>query len=126
MRIRHSEKVEQLYQVLLDNASSHTERDYCLNQLGFVYDGTDEYLKVLSYYERSLEIYKVALPLNHPNFATSYNNIGLVYMNMGEYSKTLSFFEKAHNIWVQVLHPTHPHIGMVKNFIEQVKKMLSK
>ncbi|CAF4037958.1 unnamed protein product, partial [Rotaria sordida] len=36
-----------------------------------------EYSKALSSQERSLEIRKIALPPNHPDFAQSYNNIGM-------------------------------------------------
>ena len=85
-----------------------------------------EYPKALSSYERSLEIYKVMLPPNHPLLATSYNNIGLVYKNMGEYSKALSYLQKAYDIRVKALPSTHPHLIGTKNWIEQVKTMLSK
>ena len=67
-----------------------------------------EYSKALSSYERSLEIYKVALPPNHPDLATSYNNIGLVYHNMGEYSKALSYYERSLEIYKVALPPNHP------------------
>ena len=96
------------------------------NNIGLVYKNMGEYSKALSYYERSLEIKKVALPPNHPDLATSYNNIGLVYKNMWEYSKALSYLQKAHAIDVKLLPPTHPDLIATKNWIEQVKKMLSK
>ena len=96
------------------------------NNIGSVYMNMGEYSKALLSYEQSLEIRKVALPHNHPSLATSYNNIGGVYDNMGEYSKALSYFQMAHDIWVQVSPPRHSHIGIVKNSIERVKKMLSK
>ncbi|CAF4294601.1 unnamed protein product, partial [Rotaria sordida] len=66
-----------------------------------------EYSKALSSYERALEIWKIALPPNHPDFALSYNGIGLVYDNMKEYSKALSYFEKARIIWEKSLPPSH-------------------
>ena len=105
---------------------NHPDLATSYNNIGLVYYNMGEYSTALSSYERSLEIRKVALPPNHPDFAQSYNNIGLVYMNMGEYSKALSHFETAHDIFVQVLPSTHPHMGIVKNSIERVKKMLSK
>ena len=105
---------------------NHPDLAASYNNIGLVYDNMGEYSKALSYYEKDLEISKQVLPLNHPDLAASYNNIGIVYRNMGEYSKALSYLQKAHDIWVQALPPTHPHIGMVKNSIEQVKKMLPK
>ena len=44
-----------------------------------------EYSKALEYYEKDIEITKIALPQNHPDLATSYSNIGQVYNDMGEY-----------------------------------------
>ena len=84
MKMGHYEKAEELYQVLLDKASSKTERAYYLNQLGLAYANMGEYSRALSYYEQSLEIRKLALPPNHPNLANSYNNIGMVYNNIDE------------------------------------------
>ena len=105
---------------------NHPDLATSYNNIAGVYYNIGEYSKALSYYERSLEIKKVALPPNHPNLATSYNNIGLVYDDMGEYSKALSYFQKAYDIRVKVLPSTHPQLIGTKNWIEQVKKMLSK
>ena len=118
------ERSLEIYKVALP--PNHPDLATSYNNIGLIYDNMGEYSKALSSYERSLEIMKVALPPTHPDLAASYYNIGLVYYNMGEYSKALSYFQKAHDIWIQALPPTHPHIGMVKNSIEQVKKMLSK
>ena len=96
------------------------------NNIGLAYMNMGESSKALSFYERSLEINKVALPPNHPDLATSYYNIGEGYADMGEYSKAFSYLQKAHGIWIQILPSTDPNIGIVKNSIEQVKKMLSK
>ena len=79
IKIGQFEKAEVLYQMLLEKASSDTERGDYLHMLGVVYYNMGEYSKALSSYERSLEIRKVALPPNHPELVTSYNNIGLVY-----------------------------------------------
>ena len=125
-------KAAELYQVLLGKASSDTDRHDYLNQLGLVYDNIGEYSKALSYYERSLEIRKVALPPNHPHLATSYNNIGMVYMNMGEYSKALSYYERSLEIRKVALPPNHPdlatfynNIGLVYDNIGEYSKALS-
>ena len=105
--------------------SNHGELAISYNNIGLVYTNMGEYSKALSSYEQSFEIIKVALPLNHPGFALSYNNIGAVYYEMGQYSKALSYLQKAYDIRVKVLPCTHPHLIGTKNFIEQVKQMLS-
>ena len=120
MKIGHSEKAGELYQMLLDKASSDTERALYLNQLGSVHWSMGEYSKALSSHERSLEIYKASLPPNHPSLATSYNNIALVYENMGEYSKALSSYERSLEIRTIALPPNHPNLATSYNNIGSV------
>ena len=122
IKIGESGKAVELYQVLLDKASSDTDRGYYLNQLGEVYDDMGEYSKALLSYERSLEIRKVALPPNHPDLATSYNNIAAVYYNMGEYSKALSSYERSLEIRKVALPPNHPNLATSYNNIGAVYK----
>ena len=107
IKIGQSEKAESLYPVLLEKASSDIERGDYLHMLGWVYKDMGEYSKALSSYERSLEMRKVAVPPNHPDFAQSYNNIGNVYYNMGEYSKALSSYERSLEIRKVALPPNH-------------------
>jgi tetratricopeptide (TPR) repeat protein len=121
IRNGESSKAEQLYQILLDEkASSDKERAEYNHQLGSVYYNMGEYSKALSSYERSLEIRKIALPPNHPDFATSYNNIGSVYANMGEYSKALSSYERSLEIRKIALPPNHPDLATSYNNIGSV------
>ena len=55
-KIGQPQKAEELYQMLLDKASSKTDRALYLNQLGLVYDDIGEYSKALSSYERCFRI----------------------------------------------------------------------
>ena len=111
IKMGHSEKAKELYQVLLDKVSWKTERAYYLNQLGLAYANMGEYSRVLSYYEQSLEIRKLTLPPNHPNLANSYNNIGSVFASMGEYSKALSSYQQSLEIRNVALPPNHPNLA---------------
>jgi len=124
IRLGENEKARHLYDILLSKPCSEEERAHYYNQLGMVYYNMGEYSKALSSYERSLEIRKIALPPNHPDFAQSYNNIGLVHYNMGEYSKALEYLEKARVILEKSLPKEHPHIAMVRRSIELVRKNL--
>ena len=85
-------KAEELYQVLLEKASSNTDRGVYLNQLGVLYTNKGEYWKALSSHEQSLEISKVALPPNHPLLATYYSNISGVYLEHGRVLKSTFIF----------------------------------
>ena len=122
IRTGQSEKAEGLYQMLLEKASSDTDRAQYLNQLGVLYHNMGDYSKALSSYEQSLEIKKVALPPNHPLLATSYNNIGSVYDNMGEYSKALSSHQRSLEIRKVALPPNHPDLATSYNNIGLVYK----
>ncbi|CAF4737454.1 unnamed protein product [Rotaria sp. Silwood2] len=118
--IGESQKAEHLCQMLLEKASTDKERSDYNHQLGKVYDNMGEYSKALSLYERSLKIRKIALPPNHPDFASSYNNIGTVYLNMGEYSKALSSHERSLEIKKIALPPNHPDLAASYNNIGTV------
>ena len=132
IKIGQPEKAEGLYQLLLDRVSSDKERGDYLLMLGWVYNDMRDYSKALSFLERSLEIYKVALPPNHPDLAKSYNNIGNVYSDMGEYSKALSSYERSLEIKKVALPPNHRllaisynNIGVVHYDMGEYSKALS-
>ena len=114
-------KAAELYQVLLNKASSSgTDRGHYLHQLGLMYNNMGEYSKALKYYEKSIEIKKIALPKNHPNLTTSYCSIGQVYNNMGEYSKALEYYEKDLETTKISLPKNHPDLAASYNNIALV------
>ncbi|CAF3707756.1 unnamed protein product [Rotaria sordida] len=132
IKLGESPKAEQLYQILLQKASSDKERSEYNLQLGSVYDNMGEYSKALSSYERSLEIQKIAFSPNHPSLASTYHNIGTVYYNMGEYSKARSLLERSLEIQKIALPPNHldfanfyNNIGMVYYNMGEYSKALS-
>jgi tetratricopeptide (TPR) repeat protein len=111
LKLGQPEKAEQVYEVLLEQTTNETKRGgiYCL--LGRAKYSRAEYEEAITFYEKSLEIYKKTLPPNHTNFAASYSNIGVVYENMGEYSKALSYYEKDLEISRTSLPSNHPDLA---------------
>jgi tetratricopeptide (TPR) repeat protein len=131
-KMGQSGQAEQVYEVLLEQATSEDEKIAIYHQLGRIKDEQGEYKEAIRFYEKSLEIWQQSLPPNHPSLATSYNNIGLVYSNMGEYSKALSSYEKSLAIRQQSLPPNHPdlatsynNIGLVYDNMSEYSKALS-
>ncbi|CAF1052073.1 unnamed protein product [Rotaria sordida] len=120
IRMGESAKAAHLIELLLEKASSDRNRANYSHQLGKVYDNMGEYSKALSSYERALEIWKIALPPNHPDLAVAYLNIGNVYNNMGEYSKALSSYERSLEIRKIALPPNHPDFAQSYNNIGSV------
>jgi tetratricopeptide (TPR) repeat protein len=126
------EKAQQVYQVLLEQTTNETKKGdiYCL--LGRAKYSRAEYEEAITFYEKSLEIYRKNLHPNDFHFVSSYGNIGVVYKNMGEYSKALSYYGKALQIQQQSLPSNHPdlaksynNIGLVYDSTGEYSKALS-
>ncbi|CAF0966834.1 unnamed protein product [Rotaria sordida] len=113
-------KAQEVYDVLLDQATIDTEKSSIYNQLGWVKDGQGEYADAIAYYKQSIEIKQKTLPSNHPDLATSYNNIGLVYSKMNNYSNALSYHQKALEIDQKTLPSNHPDLATSYNNIGTV------
>jgi len=132
IKLGHFNKAEELYEILLKQATSESEKARLFYQLGWTKNGQGKYVEAIEFYEKSLEIEQNILPPNHPDLGGSYNNIGNVYVGMGEYSKALSFYEKAQEIARQILPADDPdlassynNIGLVYNNMREYSKALS-
>jgi Tfp pilus assembly protein PilF len=132
LKIGQFDKAQQVYEVLLNQATNDIDKALSYHNIGWAKDDKGEYKEALSYYEKALKIRRQSLPPNHPDLAKSYNNIGAVYYNMGEYSKALSSHEKALEIKQQSLPPNHPglaasynNIGNAYNSMGEHSKALS-
>ncbi|CAF0724920.1 unnamed protein product [Adineta steineri] len=132
LKIGQFNKAEELYNVLLEQASNEGEKSFYYNQLGNVKDGQGDYEKAIWCYTQRLEIVQKFLSSDDPHLAASYNNVGMVYSKMGEYSEALSYYEKALQIFQKTLPSNHPHlatsytnIGSLYNKMEEYSKTLS-
>ncbi|CAF4141088.1 unnamed protein product [Adineta steineri] len=132
LKIGQFDKAEELYNVLLEQASDAVEKATYYNQLGYVKIDQGDYEKAIWYNEQGLEIRQKTLPSNHPDLAISYSNIGTVYNYMEDYSKALSFYEKALEVKQKSLPSNHSslatsysNIGMVYAKIGEYSKALS-
>ncbi|CAF0907690.1 unnamed protein product [Adineta steineri] len=108
-------KAEEVYEVLLHQATNESDRANIYHQLGRIKYYQGEYSESLTYYEKSLSIRQQSLPSNHPDLGISYSNIGLVQYNMGDYPTALSFQEKALAIRQQSLLSNHLDLGTSYN-----------
>ena len=111
LKLGQPDKAQEVYEVLLDQASDDIEKALSYHHIGWAQDDKGEYKQALTYYEKALKIRQQSLSSNHPDLASSYNNIGVVYENMGEYSKALSSHEKALEIKQQSLSSNHSHLA---------------
>jgi tetratricopeptide (TPR) repeat protein len=120
LKIGQFDKAQQVYEVLLDQATNDIDKALSYHHIGWAKDVKGEYKEALSYYEKALKLRQQSLPPNHPDLAKSYNNIGNVYSNMGEYSKALWYYEKTLEIDQKSLPPNHPDIASDYNNIGAV------
>ena len=111
LKLGRPEKAEQVYQVLLEQATDETKKGDIYRLLGIAKNDQAEYKEAITFYEKSLEMYGKNLPPNDSRLATCDGSIGSAYSNMGEYSKALSYFEKALEISQKSLPPNHPHLA---------------
>ncbi|CAF3681272.1 unnamed protein product [Rotaria socialis] len=111
LKVRHFDEAERLYNELLENASTDSDRAYIYHQLGWLKDDQGKYLEAVKFYEKYLEIKRETLPQDDASLAPTYNNIGTVYNNMDDYSKALEFYEKANKIYEKALPPNHPNLA---------------
>ncbi|CAF4340334.1 unnamed protein product, partial [Rotaria sordida] len=109
-KLGENNKAEQLYNMLLNEASNENDESYCCHCLGIIKHNLGQYNEAIKFYQKVLDIKEKTLPPNDPDLASSYNNIGAVYDNMGEYSKAFSSYERSLEIRKIALPPNHPDL----------------
>ncbi|CAF1186881.1 unnamed protein product [Adineta steineri] len=122
LKMGQFDKAEDVYQVLLDQATDDENRAPIYIHVGAIKDDQGKYQEALTFYEKLLAIYQKKFPSNHPNLAFPHNNIGVMHENMGNYPNALSSYEKALQIWQQSLPPNHPHLATSYSNIGNVHK----
>jgi Flp pilus assembly protein TadD len=113
-------KAEELYDILLKQATDEGEKAHLFHQLGGIKDNQGKYAKAAEFYEKAIKINQKIRPPTHVDLTANYNNIGAVYDNMGEYSKALSYYEKALAICQKTLPANHPSLATSYNNIGAV------
>ncbi|CAF4939988.1 unnamed protein product [Rotaria socialis] len=117
LKVGHFNQAEELYNELLENASTDSDRAHIYHMLGYLKDDQRKYPEAAKFYEKSLEIKRKILPEDGASLASTYGNIGRVYNNMGEYSKAFEFYEKDLKITKISLPPNHPDLATSYNNI---------
>ncbi|CAF3328000.1 unnamed protein product, partial [Rotaria socialis] len=111
LHLGHFDKAEELYNELLENAPDDSDTAFIYHMLGRSKHDQGEYQQAVTFYEKSLEIYRKTLPEDDASLAPTYGVIGLAYTNMREYSKALEYYKKSLRIREKALPPTHPDLA---------------
>ncbi|CAF3599407.1 unnamed protein product [Rotaria socialis] len=117
LQVGHFDQAEELYNELLENASTDSDRAHVYHQLGYLKNDQGKYPEAAKFYEKSLAIKRKTLPEDSASLAATYGNIGGVHYNMGEYSKALEFYEKDLEITKISLPANHPSLATSYNNI---------
>ncbi|CAF3600527.1 unnamed protein product [Rotaria socialis] len=120
LKVGHFDQAEELYNELLKNASTESNRAHIYQQLGISKNDQGKYPEASKFYEKSLEIKRKTLSEDDDALAPIYSNIGSVHTNMGEYSKALEFYKKSLKIKELSLPPNHPSLATSYNNIASV------
>ncbi|CAF0841486.1 unnamed protein product [Adineta steineri] len=122
---------EEVYDILLKSPGNDIEKAYLYHQIGVIKDNQYHYTEAISFYKKSLDIYKENFQANHPLLATCYKSIALVCNNMKDYSNALFFQYKALEIEEYILPPTHHslatsynNVGVILHHTEEYKLSL--
>ncbi|CAF2718673.1 unnamed protein product [Rotaria sp. Silwood2] len=119
-KLGENDKAEQLYRMLLNQASDETAKAAYYNNLGMLRNDQGKHNEALVLYQKALDIKEKSLSPNHSDFAAAYNNIALAYENMGEYSKAVSSYERSLEIQKIAIPPNHPDLASSYNNIGSV------
>jgi tetratricopeptide (TPR) repeat protein len=111
-KMGHFDKAEEVYQILLAQATDESAKAPLYVQLGWIKDHEGDYQEAFIFYVKALEIQQKSVPPNHLDLSASYNNIGAVHNNLGDYSKALSNYQKALEIQQQSLTPNQPDLAV--------------
>ncbi|CAF3459992.1 unnamed protein product [Rotaria socialis] len=120
IKMGHLDKTQQIYEILLKQATHESDKASIYNQLGRIKDFQEKENEAVKFYEKSLEIYQKTPPPNRLNIAYVYNGIGNAYRNMNDYSKALSSHGIALEIRQELLSSTDPDVGYSHNNIGMV------
>jgi tetratricopeptide (TPR) repeat protein len=111
MKMGEFDKAQQVYEVLLGEATNEKQKAALYHQLGWAKYKQKDYDNSIIFYGKSLEILKKICPSNHLGLASLYNNIAVVFEDMREYSKALLTYKKALEIKQKSLPPDHLDLG---------------
>lgn len=80
------------------------------NNLGRVYNGTEEFEKSKHFYSKAYSIFKTH-NFSQRNTAMALNNIGTAHMELGDYTKATTKFTEALDLRLKIFQSDHIHIA---------------
>ncbi len=110
LRMGQFDKAEEVYEILLGQTTVESEKAPIYHQLGNFKYYQGDYQQAVTFFEKSIEITRKVIPLDHHVLASSTVALGNVYDELGEYQKALSLHEDALQVYQRILPPNHPEL----------------
>ena len=83
-----------------------------------------DYINATYYYEKTLQLRKKYLPVNHPLLAMHYSKIGSLYLLAEDYSQALLYYEMTLEVLRKVLPSDYPLLTMPYRNIATVHRLM--
>jgi tetratricopeptide (TPR) repeat protein len=83
LKTDHSDKAQEVYQVILDQTTNETQRRSIYRQLGLIKYIQGQYTEAITLDEKAIDIHQRTLSQNHPNSSISYTGIAKAYYRIG-------------------------------------------
>lgn len=95
------------------------------NNLGLVYQKTEQHRQAKYFLEKALSMYKVIYAEEHADVATtSYHNLALVYCIIGDYNHAKVLKEKTLKIQKKIYGEDHAHVESSCFDLELIKTVM--
>ena len=119
--IEEYEKALDLIQVVIDSeikkfGDSNQRLAVRYSVLAEIYSGLDEDEKAIKYSEKSLEIYQLHFPENHPNIAHALYRLGIRYFIFDK-QKAKEALERAFSIYSEHFKENSNHVALAEYFL---------
>lgn len=117
-------RAKDIYKKILGENHSYTATSY--NNLAFLYDTQGKYEEAEPLYIKAKDIYEKELGESHPDTARAYMNLGSFYYERDKSQEGLELCEKALKFYQNILPVGHPSIQLCADWVEAIKKSMSK
>src|SRR4051794_9579385 len=98
-KMGESGKAQQVYEILLEQATQEDEKIVFYHQLGRLKNDLGEYKEAITFYEKSIEIQRKVIPPNQHDLASSTLCLSQAYRQIGQDRKALLLSEEALQIY---------------------------
>ncbi len=92
-----------------------------MGNLASIYSALGRHQDALALQEKTLELQRRVLPVNHPSIGTSCFNISFCYGQAGDFSLAIERAREALRTWQATLPPSHPLVEQAQQLVRKIE-----